>query len=228
MTGAGDETSWLLLHEVLLPAGEAFLSSGERARAAGLRVPSRRRDFLLGRYAARCALARFWRVPSVGAEVEIRAAPNGAPEVLAQGRRPASISLSHSGGCALCLVGEGGLALGADLEQLEERSPELVDQFFCPGEQRLLERCEAARRPLLANLIWSAKESAAKVLREGLRLDLRTLEVVALEGAPQAGWVPLTVAGQGQRFEGFWREEAGLVLTVLGARPLRPPERLLV
>lgn len=82
--------------------------------------------------------------------------------------------------------------MGCDLELIEARIPGFVGDFFTATEQRLIDSRPAGdERDMAANLVWSAKESALKVLRTGLRRDTRTLEVTV--AAPRAdGWVELT------------------------------------
>ena len=46
----------------------------------------------------------------------------------------------------------------------------------------------------VANLIWSAKESALKVLRTGLRRDTRSVDVSLLPDPPVDGWQPAQLA----------------------------------
>src|SRR6266498_4481543 len=111
---------WLTLTTADLPADHRWLAAAEQARLAGLRVPKRRADWLLGRWTAKQAvLARLAGegVPPALDAVEVHAAADGAPEAFLHGR-PAglSISLSHRAGVALCAVAPAGVALGCDLE----------------------------------------------------------------------------------------------------------------
>jgi len=115
-----------------------------------------------------------------------------------------------------------GAALGCDLELIEPRSREFVQDFFTAGERARLERSTAADHPLLANLLWSAKESALKALRQGLRLDTRSVEVVAVrlaEPADSGAWSPLSVRshGTGDTFHGWWRRDGDCVVTLAAA-----------
>ena len=108
---------------------------------------------------------------------------DGAPEAWLDGRRcPVSISLSHRAGRALAAVARRADAvMGCDLELIEPRSGAFVREWLAPAEQRLVGDRDGRERALLANLIWTAKEAAAKVRREGLRLDVRHA-VVTLGG----------------------------------------------
>lgn len=146
---------------------------------AGLRFEKRRADWRLGRFASKAAVAIWLGVPP--GRVEVAAAPDGAPEAWLDGRRaPASLSLSHRAGRALAVVGEADTALGCDLELVEPRSRAFLNDWLAPSE-RGLPAAAGARRDIVANLLWTAKEAAAQARREGLRLDVRQA-VGELEG----------------------------------------------
>ena len=65
------------------------------------------------------------------------------------------------------------MALGCDLEVIEPRSEEFVADYFTTEEQKMVSQAPIADRSKLLALLWSAKESALKALREGLRFDTR-------------------------------------------------------
>uniref|UniRef100_UPI003F9632FA 4'-phosphopantetheinyl transferase superfamily protein n=1 Tax=Mycobacterium sp. TaxID=1785 RepID=UPI003F9632FA len=118
----------------------------------------------------------------------------------------------------------GPLAVGCDLELVEPRTPGFVRDFFTAAEQRwIASRAAGDERDMGANLVWSAKESALKVLRTGLRRDTRTVEVTV--AAPRAdGWGELTVrASEGTAFPGWWRREGRFLLTVATEVRIPPP-----
>ena len=222
MRSAGWLTRWL----ADVPADDRWLGPRELTALAGLTIEKRRADWRLGRFAAKTAVAHWLGVPP--SRVEILAAPDGAPEAwLDSAPAPVSLSLSHRAERAVAVVGEAGAALGCDLELIEPRSRAFVVDWLAPAEQALVaEAASGARRDLLANLVWTAKEAAAKVRREGLRLDVRAA-VAEPEGveAPAAEWQPLAVVwADGGRTGGWWRVEPGWVITV-AADPL--PDTLL-
>jgi 4'-phosphopantetheinyl transferase len=195
---------------------------------AGLRFEKRRADWRLGRYTAKTAVAAWLGVSPP--RVEIVAAPDGAPFARLDGRQaPASLSLSHRAGLALAVVGEADTALGCDLELIEPRSRAFVSDWLAPAEQALVARAGASRRDLLANLLWTGKEAAAKVLREGLRLDVRGA-VATPDGLDSmtTEWHELTIAwadGSG-RVAGWWRAEPGWVMAIAGQPPPGAPRAL--
>lgn len=95
---------WLIRCAADVPAGDAWLSARERRTGAGLRVRRRRRDWRLGRFAAKAAVGSWLSVAPE--RVEILPAPDGAPEAWVDGERaPVSVSLSHRAGRALAGAG---------------------------------------------------------------------------------------------------------------------------
>ena len=229
---------WLALGEDALPAGEQWLAPGEAARLAGMRYTKRRTEYLLRRLAAKHAVASVTgrsTDPAVLAGIDIRNAPSGAPYVCVDGAAVGlGVSITDRAGWAVCVTSptaapEGDQceppAVGCDLELVEPRTPGFVRDFLTAAEQRLVaSRPAGDERDAAANLIWSAKESALKVLRTGLRRDTRTVEVTL--AAPRGdGWGALTVrAVEGTVFPGWWRREGRFLLTfaaeVAGPPPL--------
>jgi 4'-phosphopantetheinyl transferase EntD len=218
-----------------VPAGSAWLSEAERALEAGFRVPKRRSDWRLGRWAAKRALTCLQASnPAEGcrledlARAEVRPTAAGVPEAFWDGARlPWALSISHSGGRALVAVGPTEHALGCDIEGVELRSAAFLEDCFTSAE---LDTIAASAAPeLLSTLCWSAKESALKALGVGLRLPLQGLavDVTGAAAAPR-GWRPIQVVERegGRRLAGHWRCDAGSVLTIVAAPPCREPSVL--
>jgi len=208
---------WLTNSLADVPAGDAWLSARERAVLARLRIAKRRDDWRLGRWTAKAAVAAWLGVPA--ARIEILAAADGAPEAFLDGRpAPVSVSLSHREGRALAVVADAPAVVGCDLELIEPRSGAFVREWLPDADATAL-------TPLAANLLWTAKEAAAKVRREGLRLDVRRARVDVPDA--DGGWRPLTVVwAEGSRTAGWWRDAAGWVMTIAGAPAPARPRRL--
>jgi 4'-phosphopantetheinyl transferase len=228
------EVYWLEQAEADVPAPDDWLSASDAACLDAMRMVKRRADWRLGRWAAKRALAAYWRLPGDAytlSGIEIRPAASGAPEVFLSGQPAAvSVSLSHSSGVAICAVAQAGTLLGCDLEVIEPRSPAFISDYFTVEEQELIARAQATDRPQLATLLWSAKESALKALGEGLRLDTREVAVnpaAALAvGSPGASacWRRLQVhCRDGQLFHGWWWHSNKLVRTLIASPPSSPP-----
>jgi 4'-phosphopantetheinyl transferase len=155
----------------------ALLHPGEERLWREFRYPLRQLNFLLGRAAAKMALARcFPAVPS-GA-IEIAPGVFGQPLVRAS-RLEAEVSIAHSRGAAVavaCLVGH---PIGVDLEWVDASREETVRACVTPREQALWDGTSLA--PLQAAFLsWSAREALAKALRCGLTVPFELLELAEI------------------------------------------------
>ena len=217
-----------------VPAENQWLSAREVLRLNAMRVPKRRADWRLGRWTAKHAVAvclNFPTEPSSLANIEIRAASSGAPEVYLHDE-PAeiAISLSHSSGTALCTVAPPGITFGCDLEVVESRSDGFITDYFTDDERELILRSPRQERSLLLALIWSAKESALKALRVGLRFDTRCMSVSPVDAweltNDRDAWRSLSVRYSGGTvFHGCWRVQDHLVRTIVSDLSLLIPVR---
>jgi len=235
------ETHWLEQTEADLPAHDDWLSSDEAVLLSRMRFAKRSADWRLGRWAAKRAAAAYLNLPGDPRsfqEIEIRPAPSGAPELfLARGPAAATISISHRAGIAVCAIARGGAQLGCDLELIEPRDGSFVADYFTSAEQDLITRAPEDDQPRLVTLLWSAKESTLKALREGLRVDTRRLVVTlnthadhehAAGGLRQYSelnrWRPLQVCcAGGEIFHGWWQSTGLLVRTLVGSPSPLPP-----
>jgi 4'-phosphopantetheinyl transferase len=228
--------AWLACGEADLPTSQQWLTAREAARAAGMRFTKRRTEYLVRRLAGKRAVAGVAGLVDDAAglaRIEVANHPGGAPYLLVDGR-PAGldVSLTDRAGWAVCLVGPGLGRVGCDLELVESRSDGFVHDFLTPAEQDYVLGRSGDDRDAAANLVWSAKESALKVLRTGLRRDTRTVEVTIMPPDPsrpggEDGWGRLEVrqAG-GDILPGWWRRDGSFLLMVAAARPLPTPRRL--
>jgi 4'-phosphopantetheinyl transferase len=244
---------WMVRGEAGIPPGTGWLTPKEAARAAGMRFTKRRTEYLLRRWTGKCGVAA---VVGMGqgqdelAQIAVLNRPTGAPYVEVAGRPLGmDISLTDRAGWAICLIGADLGRVGVDLEIAEPRSAGFVRDFLTASEQDFVAAQQRDSRTGLdpgaaANLIWSAKEAALKVLRTGLRADTRTVEVrVAEPGA--TGWgelhvqrirelpvVPARYAHlvdpepAAEQMVGWWRRDGVFLTTMVAPAPFTAPDPL--
>jgi 4'-phosphopantetheinyl transferase len=212
-----------------------WLAGAEAARAASLRYTKRRTEYLVARWTAKQALVRALGLDSglkALARIEVGHASTGAPAARLGGRAiDVAISLTDRAGWAVCVVGpRAGGRIGCDLELVEPRTAAFIRDYFTADERRFVAAApDGTERDRRANLVWSAKESALKVLQTGLRRDTRSVEVTICLDRTPGGWVPLTAcAAEGRLFPGWWAQFGTFLLTVAAepgepGRPTRPP-----
>jgi 4'-phosphopantetheinyl transferase len=215
-----------------VPASGDWLTPAESARLGGLRFPKRRTEVRLARWTAKLALAASLGLDDDAgtlAGIELRAGATGAPAAfLGDEPAPVAVSMTDRADWAVCVVAPAGLAIGCDLELVEARSDAFVRDWLTPAEQDLVfGAAPGVERQLLANLVWSAKESALKALQTGLRRDTRSVEVDVVDRAGHERWARLRVrAEEGLTFPGWWRRYGDFVLTCATGADCDPPVSL--
>lgn len=173
------------------PDGEAFLDAAERSRAAGIKDPATRREFLAGRIALRdfaagvlgvqpSDLTAAFACPECGTGPEI---DHGRPGYLLAGA-PAGLllSLSRSRGWALLAAGSGesGAAVGVDLEDTSGVGfAGFDDVVLTPGEREMLAAVPPEQATRWRAAAWARKEALLKAHGAGLRTDPATVEAFA-------------------------------------------------
>lgn len=206
-----------------LPDNDNWLSSVERSILGSLRVPKRRSDWRLGRWTSKCVVSAYlgWsrkRLRDIG----IRSLPSGAPEVTVLGcRLTPEISISHSCDACMCVVGSPGARIGCDIEKVEVRSQAFIETFFTSDEVAAVTALSTKERDILANIIWSTKESYLKATREGLGRDTRDVSASAPETSAwrrgtlgRPAWLPVWISDCRKRSVAYWRIAEGFIETV--------------
>ena len=225
---SGDRVSWLACGVAEVPDGDEWLTPPEAERLNRMRYEKRRSEARLGRWTAKQTLARemgFSSNPADLHRIVIRNAPDGAPYALVDGRSaPVTIAMTDRADWAVCAVIGSEDRIGCDSRARRAAQSTLRCGLLHAGRTELVLAGDVG---LLANLIWSAKESALKVLRTGLRRDTRSVEVRLGPGTGDT-WSPLTVtADDGRIFPGWWLRSGDFLLTVAGAIEIPPPTSLL-
>jgi len=212
-----------------VPSSGEWLAPAESARLAGLRFPKRRSELRLSRWTAKLALdAALGLDDDAGAlaGIEIRPAEMGAPIAFVREQpAPVAVSLTGRADWAVCVVAPSGLAVGCDLELVEPRTDRFARDWLTPAEQDLVSGAASGdEEQVLANLVWSAKESALKALRTGLRRSTRSVEVEVVDRAGHRRWARFGVrAEEGLSFHGWWRRYGDFLLTCAAGAACDPP-----
>ncbi len=224
------EASWFSAGLDHVAVDNTWLDPVLADRLGRMRYTKRLVEARLGRWTAKQTLARSLGLPTDPAslaDVVVRNAPDGAPEAFVAGE-PAGvvIAMTDRADWAVSAVLAGTARIGCDLEIVEPRSDAFVRDYLTAPERALV---AAGDHDLMANLVWSAKESALKVLRTGLRRDTRTVQVRCDPAfdAETPTWRPLTVtATEGAEMPGWWIRYGEFVLTLCAAVPTDPPRSL--
>ncbi|MER7176986.1 beta-ketoacyl synthase N-terminal-like domain-containing protein [Streptomyces mesophilus] len=157
--------------------------AGDERTAFAQHPPRGKRQWLLGRIAAKDAVRRLlWaggEGPVFPGEVRIANEPSGRPYAYGvHGRQlpQLDVSLAHCQEAAVALVRPKG-PVGIDIEEITERPPATVDAVLGAGEHGLYQ--ELGADPEALTRIWAAKEAASKAEGTGIQGRPRDFEATA-------------------------------------------------
>ena len=192
-----------------------FLGEQERIEWDRLKVPKRKREWLSARVIEKklihTSIPELEQVPF--SKIQILKEPGGAPFVSVENgkRTRIEISFSHSHEHVFAACSPDNIRFGTDLEWIEPRSKEFVEDFFTENEIRRVVSSDPDQADLIATVIWSAKEAVLKALRTGLRLDTRKIEIgFTTEPSDREGWLRLEIKSPSRL---LWRREGDFVET---------------
>jgi len=149
----------------------------------------RRREWLLGRTAAKDAVRQWLRTHHGSeicpADIEIVSLPSGQPELASEFARRYGlrlrISIAHTGGAAIAAAVEESTCRGLGID-VEERAaahdPQLI---LTAGETGLLDGLQESGRHEAMMRIWCAKEAVAKAIGGGQAGAARGLEACEVD-----------------------------------------------
>jgi 4'-phosphopantetheinyl transferase len=198
-----------------------FLSPVEKKRLSQMRFARRRQSFQLGRWATKQLLQMHpacTNLPS--ASITIANHPAGGPYVQTGGHEvDGCISLSHRENEAVsAMVIHSGVSVGVDLEVVEERGRDFVEDFFTSQESTQIDLLPEDERSVAVTRTWSAKEAVLKALGIGLRVDSRTVSInQSHRSIGKDGWQPLESSGpalEDHACQVWWRSLGQYVLTL--------------
>lgn len=204
-----------------IPVSLDWLHFSEVQVLDGYHFEKKRKDWLLGRWTAKNAIKIFLskEYPTLKLkDIEVRRAEDGAPEPLLYGNLlPVHISLSHSHNIGLCSISNENIIHGCDVEYIEPRSDAFISDYLTIQERNILARNTDKIKPLIANIIWSAKESTMKLLRTGLSIDTRKVDIYAIANENLKMWnhIRITYKPEHQKYLGYWKTNKEYVYTIV-------------
>lgn len=163
--------------EDLLMHKELYLHNKELKCFDHYKFPLKRRNFLLGRYAAKNALMSYHGNPSIKAtDFFIENGIDGEPILLGSYH---NISISHSGPIGIALISPPSIQNGIDLEHVSNLQ-QIDEKWFLESEIALFKLFNLSS-DCIRCLIWSAKESLVKYLKTGFSIEFNILQIEKCE-----------------------------------------------
>jgi phosphopantetheinyl transferase len=167
---SGCQTACLLLthsshYPELSERPESVLHPEELKYFHSLHALKRKKDFLLGRYAAKRALLNLAVTHSAPA-IHIRSGVFQQPVVSGPGCEELSVCITHSGTIAAAIAFPTGHPLGIDIEWHDDALVETLKNHIDHHELPPADLCDSEAERYTR--VWTVKESLSKILQCGL------------------------------------------------------------
>ncbi|SRR6266487_805015 len=151
------------------------LSRRERRHYSQLRHPIRRQHYLLGRLAAKTAVAERINHKDL-TKISIESGRFGQPVLRGSSNYCTSVTISHTHNSALAIAHDSGHPLGVDIENVSRK------RCLALGHQRMPARilnptCCFLSELQLFHLIWSVREAMSKALLCGITCSPAVLDI---------------------------------------------------
>ena len=178
----------------------AVLSRAERDRLATFASSERRRQFVMGRLAARRIVGEaLGETPQA---VRIELGKDGAPRI-----EKGYVSIAHGGRgfAARGVAVYSHRPVGVDAEAIQPRHPGLASRILAEAEGGILDSLGGASASSLT-LIWALKEAVLKGQRTGLRAGARSVRLEQIQVANASGHAEATSVSTGRWELAFERQ----------------------
>jgi len=167
---------------------ESVLSERELAHHHELRFTQKREAFLLGRCAAKQALAARLD-EGLWSTIDVHPGVFGQPLVRHARAFGVDVTLTHSNGMAVALVYPAEWPMGIDLETVEESvAATVLAEMETSAEEQTWLNSSGLSQAAACALLWGAREALGKALKTGLNSPLRLFALSGLNQTEPGVW----------------------------------------
>ena len=168
---------------------EEFLSESEKEQLAGYKFAAKKKDFLLGRLAAKRALGALLPEPDLR-RIEIGAGDHGEPLVRHPQAGSTEVTLSHSHGVAVALAYAAAYPMGIDLETISAVSAgTIIGELGTSAPEQAWLAAAGVDDATACCVLWTAREALGKALKVGLNRPLGELALTDIRAVGEGNWV---------------------------------------
>lgn len=158
---------------------DKILSESEFARYSSFAVGKVKRQYFVGRYTCKKALSKYLGENNLS-KIEIISGILGQPIVKYLSDKNPCVSLSHNEKYALAVAFPEGYPISVDIESIDEKKLNAIETQLTDKEKQFTELGILSKEELYT-VIWTIKESLSKVIKCGLLIPFRILEIDRLE-----------------------------------------------
>jgi phosphopantetheine--protein transferase-like protein len=201
---------------------DKYFSLEEQAEYSRFKVIKRQFEWIYSRIISKKMIHQIFEIEKLNLpNIRILKEETGQPYIYitGQGRLEGKFSLSHSTGYVFCGYSSlKELIFGLDLEKIEERSIEFVQDYFTSREIELYKSLDGNDKKEYTTMVWSAKESVLKTLGLGLAIDTRKVEIIPSDDSSRlTGWNSCSVGLENNmnlNMVVYWQKIDGFIRTI--------------
>jgi phosphopantetheine--protein transferase-like protein len=199
-----------------------YFSLEEQAEYSRFKVIKRQFEWISSRIASKKMIRQILKGEKLNfPDIRIQKEETGQPYIYitGQGRLEGKFSLSHSNGFVFCGYSPAKeIKFGLDIEKIEDRTLEFVQDFFTPWEIEKYLTLDKSDNNEYTTMVWSAKEAVLKTMGLGLSIDTRKVEIVpkSIRKKPP-GWNECSaqiIISPNLKFKINWQEIYGYIRTI--------------
>ena len=157
-----------------------LLHPDEKKYYASLKFEKRKISYLLGRIAAKTAILELDSIKSTMQSFAINSGVFQFPVVKYIQYQNIQVSISHCDFFGVALAFPEEHPLGIDIEEIKEDRVDVMKTIICEKELDLMNN-NLLSLAVGSTMVWTIKESLSKVLKTGLTLDFKFLEIESIE-----------------------------------------------
>ncbi len=173
---------------------DSYLHPNEMSYYQTLQYPLRQKSYLLGKLCTKSAIRNIYSDLPASA-IELKHGVFGFPYVSAPDYVKYNISTSHSNDTGAAIAFPPSELMGIDIEELSAVRVETIRTELTANECILIDRLNIDF--VVANVLaWAIKEALSKVLRTGMLIDFKLLEIADIKATENyfvASFVNFTV-----------------------------------
>jgi phosphopantetheinyl transferase len=201
---------------------DKYFSLEEQTEYSRFRVIKRQFEWISSRIISKKMIHQILKREKINfPDIRIQKEETGQPYIYitGQGRLEGKFSLSHSNGYVFCGYSpEKNLKFGLDLEKIEARSLEFVQDYFSSQEIERYQVLDVKDKDEYTTMVWSGKEAVLKTLGLGLSIDTRKVEIIPSEDSSRLiGWNSCLVKVENKmnlNMNVYWQKIDGFIRTI--------------
>ncbi|WP_346819749.1 4'-phosphopantetheinyl transferase family protein [Rapidithrix thailandica] len=162
-----------------------LLSTQEQQQLESFEYPRRKNSYCLGRVSAKLAMQQILTKADLNT-ITVDNGVFGFPVVKGV-QEKIQVSISHSDGLGVALAHFEEHPVGIDIERIDPDKTSVIETCLSNDEITLIKK--KLMEPYGNFVFWTIKEALSKILKTGLMLDFKYMQIGNLEKVKEGVWI---------------------------------------